>query len=558
MGGMQYYGGYLISIGEITFQEMMTPMFIMMGGMLGVKDVPTATSAAKLFFEATDRTPTINVLDTSGVKDLDLRGDVEVKDVTFAYPSAPDHLVCKRYSLSIMAGQTVALSGASGSGKSTIIQLIERFYDPLEGSITLDGVDIKKLNVKWLRSQLGLVSQEPVLFQGTVADNICYGKFDATQAEVEEAARNANAHKFITERLNDGYETEVGQGGSRLSGGQKQRVAIARALIKKPSVLLLDEATSALDNESERIVQAALDEIMTKQKRTTIVIAHRLSTIRNADKIAVVDKGAVVEQGTYDELLRIGEGGFFFTLAKKQQEMGAQDLRAMDAAREAVAGDSAHKGEAMVEAPSSPKSPSEKRKSRRSKEKTGEEAPSKGDKKKEKARPKEKAPVGRLFGLQKESALFLLFGVVFACGSGGLPLFGFYNMLNLFTVFFQLEPQTIKDDTFYYGSLLFGTIGGVVFCFWADTACFGVAAARLTYKLRRIGFKSFLGQDIGFFDSEEHSAGALTSFLSDKATVIEFLTGGQLQAMLRAVACFACIVVFSAVFGAWQIMLYMP
>merc|ERR1719238_1173464 len=311
MGGMQYYGGYLISIGEITFQEMMTPMFIMMGGMLGVKDVPTATSAAKLFFEATDRTPTINVLDTSGVKDLDLRGDVEVKDVTFAYPSAPDHLVCKGYSLSIMAGQTVALSGASGSGKSTIIQLIERFYDPLSGSISIDGIDIKTMNVKWLRSQLGLVSQEPVLFQGTVADNICYGKFDATQAEVEEAARNANAHKFITERLNDGYETEVGQGGSKLSGGQKQRVAIARALIKKPSVLLLDEATSALDNESERIVQAALDEIMTKQKRTTIVIAHRLSTIRNADKIAVLKEGKVAEQGTHEELLANPEGLYF-------------------------------------------------------------------------------------------------------------------------------------------------------------------------------------------------------------------------------------------------------
>merc|ERR1719238_387817 len=238
MGGMQYYGGYLISIGEITFQEMMTPMFIMMGGMLGVKDVPTATSAAKLFFEATDRTPTINVLDTSGVKDLDLRGDVEVKDVTFAYPSAPDHLVCKGYSLSIMAGQTLALSGASGSGKSTIIQLIERFYDPLSGVVTLDGIDIKTMNVKWLCSQLGLVSQEPVLFQGTVAENILYGKRDATQAEIEEAAIAANAHTFITTNLNDAYNTQVGQGGGKLSGGQKQRVAIARALIKKPAVLL--------------------------------------------------------------------------------------------------------------------------------------------------------------------------------------------------------------------------------------------------------------------------------------------------------------------------------
>ena len=275
----------------------------MISAALGVKDVPTATAAAKLFFEAADRTPKIEVFAEDGQTLPSVKGDIEIKDVVFAYPTAADHLVCNGYTLSIKAGQTVALSGASGSGKSTIIQLIERFYDPLEGSITLDGVDIKKLNVKWLRSQLGLVSQEPVLFQGTVADNICYGKFDATQAEVEEAARNANAHKFITERLNDGYETEVGQGGSKLSGGQKQRVAIARALIKKPSVLLLDEATSALDNESEKVVQAALDKIMNEGQMTTVVIAHRLSTIRNADKIAVVYEGTISEEGTHDQLL---------------------------------------------------------------------------------------------------------------------------------------------------------------------------------------------------------------------------------------------------------------
>jgi len=162
--------------------------------------------------------------------------------------------------------------------------------------------------VRWLRSKLGLVGQEPVLFQGSVATNIAYGKTDATREEIEAAARMANAHDFIMKNLSDGYETEVGQGGGKLSGGQKQRVAIARAIVKKPAVLLLDEATSALDNESERIVQAALDEIMSKQKRTTIVIAHRLSTIRNADKIAVVSEGKVVEEGTHTELLGNVEG----------------------------------------------------------------------------------------------------------------------------------------------------------------------------------------------------------------------------------------------------------
>jgi len=209
-------------------------------------------------------------------------------------------------------------TGASGSGKSTAIALIERFYDPQSGSVLLDGVDIKTLNVRWLRSQLGLVAQEPVLFMGTVAENIAYGKEGATKEEIEEAAKMANAHTFITESLGDGYNTDVGMRGGKLSGGQKQRVAIARAIVRKPSVLLLDEATSALDNESERIVQAALDEIMAKQKRTTVMIAHRLSTIRNADSIAVIHEGAVVERGTHEELLANPEGMYFKLVLSNQ------------------------------------------------------------------------------------------------------------------------------------------------------------------------------------------------------------------------------------------------
>jgi len=325
MAGMNYYGGYLMSLKLITFEEMMTPMFMMMGGMmifvsaaLGLKDPATATAAARLFFEAIDRKPAINVFDQEGLTLENVRGDIEVKDVVFAYPSAKDHLVCKGYTVSIPAGQTVALSGASGSGKSTIIQLLERFYDPMSGSITLDGVNITTLNVKWLRQQLGLVAQEPVLFQGTVEENIKYGKRDATREEVEAAAKNANAHEFILGNLQSGYETDVGMRGSKLSGGQKQRVAIARALVRKPAVLLLDEATSALDNESERIVQAALDEIMTKMKRTTVVVAHRLSTIRNADKIVVLKEGKVAEEGTHDELLANPEG-LYFNLVLAQQ-----------------------------------------------------------------------------------------------------------------------------------------------------------------------------------------------------------------------------------------------
>ena len=205
-----------------------------------------------------NRVPPIDSFSEKGAKLPAVRGDIEVRDVRFAYPSAPDHQICVDYNLSITAGQMVALVGPSGSGKSTIIALLERFYDPTAGAVLLDGVDLKTLSLKWLRQQMGLVSQEPVLFVGTVLENISYGKQDGTASreEVDEAAKMANAHGFISDHLPSKYDTQVGQGGGKLSGGQKQRVAIARALIKRPAILLLDEATSALDTASERIVQA--------------------------------------------------------------------------------------------------------------------------------------------------------------------------------------------------------------------------------------------------------------------------------------------------------------
>jgi len=523
-----------------------------------------ALSAAGALVKIVQRVSPIDSFADDGATLPDVRGDIEVRDVVFAYPSAPEHLVCKGYNLSIQAGQTVALSGPSGSGKSTIIALIERFYDPLDGMLTLDGVDIKTLNVRWLRSQLGLVSQEPVLFQGTVAENIEYGKEGATQEEIEAAAKMANAHEFITTALSDGYKTEVGQGGSKLSGGQKQRVAIARAIIKKPAVLLLDEATSALDNTSEKIVQAALDEIMTKQRRTTIVIAHRLSTIRNADKIAVVTKGEVVEQGTYDELLAIGEEGHFYALAKKQEEMGAKDLAIMQARQAApTPAPEAVVVEAVPVPEPSPskraKRNSKEGKSRNSKEGAEEGKPAAvpdGTLAKPAGNPKVKVPLGRLYNMQKESHGYLLLGTVLALGSGGLPLYGFYCMVNLFGVFFQTSPTLMLNDTLHYCGLIFASMAGVIFCCWADTTCFGIAAARLTHKLRQQGFVAFVGQDMAFFDQEEHNAGDLTAFLAEKVTLVEFLTGGQLQALVRAGATVVTIIVFSFLFGSWQLSLY--
>lgn len=202
----------------------------------------------------------------------------------------------------------MALVGESGSGKSTAIALLQRFYDPEGGRILLDGTEIRKLQIRWLRQQMGLVSQEPVLFNVTIRENIGYGKEGgAGEGEIRAAAQAANAHKFIS-GLGQGYETMVGERGVQLSGGQKQRVAIARAVVKDPKVLLLDEATSALDAESERVVQEALERVMAG--RTTLVVAHRLSTIKGADLIAVVKNGVVVEKGKHDALLRIPNGAY--------------------------------------------------------------------------------------------------------------------------------------------------------------------------------------------------------------------------------------------------------
>jgi len=207
--------------------------------------------------------------------------------------------------------------GPSGCGKSTSVSLIERFYNPEEGQILLDGIDISSLNLNWLRRQIGIVSQEPILFGTTIKQNIAYGKENgkATDEEVQKAAIQANAHKFIS-ALPSGYETDVGEKGSQLSGGQKQRVAIARAIIRDPKILLLDEATSALDSESEKIVQHALNNA--RAGRTTIVIAHRLSTIQNADKIAVVDHGVIVEEGTHFELL--AKKGLYYSLVNQRAQ----------------------------------------------------------------------------------------------------------------------------------------------------------------------------------------------------------------------------------------------
>ncbi|HEX5304977.1 MAG TPA: ATP-binding cassette domain-containing protein, partial [Dyella sp.] len=241
------------------------------------------------------------------------RGALQFSDVTFHYPTRANTAALEGFTLTVNPGETVALVGPSGAGKSTVFSLLLRFYDPQSGTITLDGVDLRALTLPDLRGAIALVPQETIIFSGTAADNIRFGRQDASDAEVIEAATAAEAHEFIS-ALDDGYQAEMGERGVRLSGGQRQRVAIARAILRDAPLLLLDEATSALDAQSEAAIQQALERL--EKGRTTLVIAHRLATVQRADRIVVMDGGRIVAQGTHESLL--AEGGLYAELARLQ------------------------------------------------------------------------------------------------------------------------------------------------------------------------------------------------------------------------------------------------
>ncbi|CAF0731721.1 unnamed protein product [Adineta steineri] len=276
-------------------------------------------AASHAFFDLFDRVPTIDNGSNKGQELTNLSGETEFDQVKFIYPSRPTVLVLNKLQLSIKSGQRIALVGASGCGKSTIVQLLERFYDVTQGQLTLDGVDIRQLNIQWLRSRLGVVSQEPVLFDLTIAENITYGLENISIDEIILAATKANIHQFI-QQLPLGYETKVGVKGSFLSGGEKQRIAIARVLIRRPKILLLDEATSAMDPYNEQIVQETLDQAQIEDpSRTSIIIAHRLSTIRSCDLIHVLEMGRIVESGTHTELIQ--KGGIYYTMLNAQNSV---------------------------------------------------------------------------------------------------------------------------------------------------------------------------------------------------------------------------------------------
>lgn len=314
-----FYGGWLIKGVGASGNDIMTSfMAMMMAGFgigmasMAVPDKAKSAAAANAVFAMIRRQTKIEVSSGDGPS---FDGAVHLQGVDFAYPSRLDRPILKTVNLSIEAGKTTALVGPSGSGKSTIVAMLQRFYDPTGGALVLGGcnTDLRNVPLAWWREQIGFVGQEPVLFKGTITDNIKYGNPDASQSDIETAAKKAFAHDFIMKKTRDKYETQVGERGGTMSGGQKQRIAIARALVRHPKLLLLDEATSALDNESENEVQTAIDAIIEKESMTCVVIAHRLNTIKAADMIVVFEEGVLLEQGTHDSL--VNDGGLYAQLA---------------------------------------------------------------------------------------------------------------------------------------------------------------------------------------------------------------------------------------------------
>ena len=320
IGVILWIGGRSVIEGTLSAGELSAFVFyaLIVAGATGaladvIGDLQRAAGATERLVELLETQSDIEVPETPVPMPEPATGSVAFEEVVFHYPSRPDTAALERFNLTVAPGETVALVGPSGAGKTTVFQLLLRFYDPKSGAVKIDGVDIKQAHPQDARARIGLVSQEPVVFASNARENIRYGRPEATDGEVLAAAKAANALEFI-EELPEGFDTFLGEKGVRLSGGQRQRIAIARAILNDPAVLLLDEATSALDAESERLVQDALDHLM--EGRTTMVIAHRLATVVNADRIIVMDRGQVVSAGSHEELLRTSD--LYARLAKLQ------------------------------------------------------------------------------------------------------------------------------------------------------------------------------------------------------------------------------------------------
>ncbi|CAA0828429.1 ABC transporter B family member 19 [Striga hermonthica] len=528
-----WYAGVFIRNGQTDGGKAFTAIFsAIVGGMsLGqsfsnLGAFSKGKAAGYKLMEIIKQKPTI-VQDEKETKCLsNVNGNIEFKNVTFSYPSRPDVIIFRDFSIFFPAGKTVAVVGGSGSGKSTVVSLIERFYDPNQGEILLDDVDIKTLQLRWLRNQIGLVNQEPALFATTILENILYGKPDATMAEVEASASAANAHSFIT-LLPNGYNTQVGERGVQLSGGQKQRIAIARAMLKDPKILLLDEATSALDAGSESIVQEALDRLMVG--RTSIVVAHRLSTIRNVDSIAVIQQGQVIETGTHEEL--ISKAGAYASLIRFQEMVGNREFSTNPSTRRARSSRLSHS--------LSTKSLSLRSGSLRNLSysySTGADGRIEMVSNAETERKKNPAPAGYFCRLLKMNAPEWPYSIMGAVGS---ILSGFIGptfaivMSNMIEVFYYRNPAAMERKTKEYVFIYIGAGLYAVVAYLIQHYFFSIMGENLTTRVRRMMLAAILRNEVGWFDEEENNSSLLAARLATDAADVKSAIAERISVILQ-------------------------
>ncbi|KAI0558792.1 ABC transporter [Gracilaria domingensis] len=515
----------------ITFFSVFIASFSIGQAAPSFKAFAEAQGAAPRVYEVIGRESEINPLDEDeGDVIEDFKGNVSFKSVNFDYKHrvADDlesgderRLVLENFNLDIPSGTSHALVGSSGCGKSTTVRLIERFYDVIEGAVTFDGVDVRQLNVKWLRSQIGYVGQMPTLFARTIRENIALGaameaavdektgkkvlrRMEVSDAEIIEAAKKANAHDFIM-KLPEQYDTLLGERGALLSGGQKQRVCIARALIRNPKILILDEATAALDAQSERIVQSALEKAAAG--RTTITIAHRLSTVKDADVISVIDKGTVVEYGTHSQLL--GMQGAYHTLIEHQRVEAQKAKEAKEGS--ATTGEIPSAGLAKVASTSLSHSVQV------------DGGAIEGEESEEAA--VDKGIISRAFKTNRNEWLYIFLGMFGAALNGA----AFPAMAIIFSEVIEEILSSNEKGEVSKWAVLYVAIGGASFLGnFLQHAMLGISGERMTYKLRRASFRALLKQDMGFFDMKQNSLGALSTRLATEATQVKGITGDVL------------------------------
>ncbi|CAF2682116.1 unnamed protein product [Rotaria sp. Silwood2] len=513
-----------------------------------------ARAAAYIVWEVIDTSCKINSDSETGLKKDDVIGDIHFSNVHFSYPSRPDVKILNGISFDVKRGQTIALVGSSGSGKSTCVQLLQRFYDADSGSVFIDDHQVTEYNLKWLRQRIGVVSQEPILFQATIRENILFGRDTATDEEVHEAAKMANAHNFIM-TLPDKYETRVGERGATLSGGQKQRIAIARALIRDPKILLLDEATSALDNESEKIVQDALDRAA--EGRTTLVIAHRLSTIRNADKIVVMHKGNVVEEGDHESLMQAR--GTYFALVEQQNLRKAEEEEQFNFEQrerngsivtkqtEEIQLDMGRKrGSTMVSLTSAISALYSQKKNSLTNEDALEEEDDSEEKKPNVAL--------QMLIMNKPELTFIVFGCIACTCNGGIqPAFGVI-LSKITAVFQECDKEYQKHQVLLYILLFIGLGILILIMTFLQSFLFACSGEALTKRLRSKTFHAILRQEIAYFDNPDNNTGALCTRLATEASAVQGASGVRIGLMLQNIAALGTGIIISFVF-AWQLTL---